>query len=183
MLRKACLIAVVAALAVPGFGATINADAYDLRLDVASGLDTDAYQFPPVSASLGYFPANNVEVGALLGMRKADWDSYWITGSVWELGLFAEYHYDVDFNFHPLVGLRVSMLDGEKDSDTVYQGLLYAGGKVFLTESVALVINGGVAFASEDMYNVDTTGLPDLTTTQSGDSVGVIFDVGLRYFF
>lgn len=183
MFRKACLIAVVTALAVPGFGATINADAYDLRLDIASGTDTKAYDFPPVSASLGYFVADNVEMGALLGMRKSAWDSYWITGTVWELGVFAERHFDVTFNFHPLLGARLSMLDGEKDSDSVYQALVYAGGKVFLSQNVALVINAGVAFATEDIFNVETTGLPDLTTTQSGDSVGMIVDAGLRYFF
>ncbi len=183
MLRKACLIAVVSALALPGFGAVIQADAYDLRLDIQSGTDTDAYDFPPVTASLGYFAADNIEVGGLLGLRKAAWDSYWVTGSVWELGVFAEYHYDVDFSIHPLLGVRLSMLDGEKNSDTAYQAIVYVGGKLFLNESVALAANLGVAFATEDIYNVDTTGLPDMTTSQSGDSVGVILDVGLRYFF
>jgi hypothetical protein len=183
MLRKACLIAVVTALAIPGFGAVIQANAYDLRLDVESGPDTDAYDFPPVSASLGIFAADNVEVGGLLGMRRAAWDSYWVTGSVWELGLFAERHFDVDFNFHPLLGVRLSMLDGEKESDTVYQALVYAGAKVFISESVALAVNAGVAFASEDMYDVETISLPNDLTDQSGDSVSAIVDVGLRYFF
>lgn len=183
MLRKACLAALLAALAVPGYSAVIQADAYDLRLDVGSGLDTDAYEFPPISASIGYFPVNNLEIGPLIGLHNADWNSYWVTGNIWELGLFAEKHMDVDFNFHPLLGVRLSLLDGEKDRDTVYQATVYAGGKMFLNENIALVVNGGVAFATEDIFNVDTTLQQDLTTTQTGDSVGVILDVGIRYFF
>jgi hypothetical protein len=183
MLRKACLAALVAALAVPGYAAVIQTDAYDLRLDVASGLDTESYEFPPLSAGLGYFPADNFEVGGLVGIRKADWDSYWVTGSVWELGVFAEKHLDVEFNFHPLMGVRLSLLDGEEDSDTAYQAYVYAGGKVFVTENMALVFNAGVGFATEDIYDVETTRERDLSVSQDGDSVGALFDVGFRYFF
>jgi hypothetical protein len=183
MLRKACLAALLAALALPGYGAKIQADAYDLRLDIATGLDTDAYEFPPVSASLGYFPMNNVEFGGLIGLRKAEWDSYWVTGSVWELGLFAEKHFDVDLKFHPLLGLRLSLLDGEEDSDTAYQAYAYAGGKYFLNEFTAIVVNGGVTFASEDIYDVDTVSQLDGSVRQDGDSVGLLVDVGIRYYF
>ena len=184
MSRKACLVALVATLAIPSFGANIRSDVYDLRLDMQTGTDPEAYSYPPISASLGYFPAENVELGGLIGLRNADWDSFWVTGNIWELGLFSEYHFDVDFNFHPLLGARLSMLDGEKDSDTVYQLFLYGGGKVFLNENVALVLNAGVAFATEDMYNVDTTLNSDkVTTTQSGDSMDLLLDLGVRYFF
>lgn len=184
MLRKSCLIAVAAvALALPGYGAIIQTDAYDLRFDAETDFDANAYEFPPCSASIGYFPMDNFEIGGLIGLRKADWDSFWVTGSVWELGLFAEKHYDVDFNFHPLLGLRLSLLDGEDNSDTAYQAYVYAGGKIFMTENAAIVINAGVTAATEDLYNVDTTLNQDLTTTQSGDSVGMLVDVGLRYYF
>ena len=183
MLRKASLIAVDAALAIPGYGAVIRSEAYDLRLDMQSGVDADAYAFPPASVSLGYFPADNFEVGGLMGLRNANWDSFWVTGNVWELGIFAEYHFDVNFNFHPLVGVRGSLLDGEKDSDTVYQAFIYGGGKVFLSENVAIVIDAGVAFAGDKIYNVDTKLNQDLTKSQSGDSVGFLADVGIRYFF
>jgi hypothetical protein len=186
MLRKSCLIALAtAALALPGYGATISADAYNLRFDMETDFDSDAYEFPPCNASIGYFPVDNFEVGGLIGLRKADWNSYWVTGSVWELGLFAEKHFDLkqDFNFHPLLGLRASLLDGEEDSDTAYQAFLYAGGKIFMTQNAAIVINAGVTAATEDIYNVDTTLNQDLTTTQSGDAVGLLVDVGLRYYF
>jgi hypothetical protein len=183
MLRKACLAALLAALAATGYGATINPDVYDLRLDVQSSLESDAYEFPPLSGSIGYFPIENFEVGGLIGLRNSQWDSYWVTGNVLELGVFAENHLEVDFKVHPLFGLRLSLLDGEENSDTAYQAYLYAGGKVFLTPKTALVLNGGVAFATEDIYNVKTTRQPDLSTTQTGDSVGAIVDLGLRYFF
>jgi hypothetical protein len=183
MLRKACLAALLAALALPGYGATIRADAYDLRLDIQTGLDVDAYQFPPVAGSIGYFPVDNFEVGGLIGLRKADWDSFWVTGSVWELGVFAEKHFDVKINFHPLAGVRLSVLDGEENSDTAYQAFVYGGGKIFLNEFTALVINGGVTFADEDIYDVDTTRVTDTSVAQDGDSVGLLLDVGLRYYF
>ncbi len=183
MSRQACLFILAATLALPGYGATIRADAYDLRFDLQTGVDPDAYSYPPVSAGLGYFIADNVEIGGLLGIRSADWDSFWITGNVWELGLFGEIHFDVDLNFHPLAGIRLSMLDGEKDSDTAYQLFLYGGGKLFLSENVALAIQAGVAVSDEEIYDVDTHLRPNGTTTQKGDSIGLLLDLGIRYFF
>ena len=183
MLRKVCLIALAAALAVPAFGAVIRSDAYALRLDLETGTDPDAYAYPPVSVSLGYFPADNIEVGGVLGIRNADWNSYWITGNVWELGLFGELHFDVDYRFHPLVGARLSMLDGEKDSDTVYQLFIYGGGKYFLSENMALALSAGLAFATESIYNADTETKANKKTSQSGDAIGLLLNLGLRYYF
>ncbi len=183
MLRKVCLIALATALAIPAFGAVIRADAYDLRLDLQTETDPDAYAFPPISASLGYFAADNVEVGGLIGIRNADWDCFWKNGNVWELALFGEYHFDVDFNFHPLVGARLSMLDGEEESDTAYQLFLYGGGKIFLNENVALVLNAGMAFANEDIFDVKRTNVAKDKSTTRGDATALLLDIGLRYFF
>jgi len=183
MLRKVCLLALAATLATPAFGAVIRADAYALRLDLQTGVDPDAYAYPPVSASLGYFLADNIEVGGLVGIRNADWNSYWITGNVWELGLFGELHFDVDYSLHPLIGARLSMLDGEKDDDTVYQLFLYGGVKYFLSEYMALAFQAGLAFATESIYNVDTELKPNKTTRQSGDSIGLLMNLGIRYYF
>ncbi len=163
--------------------AVIRAGACNVRADLGLETPIGDYDVPPVTFGLGYFPRDNVEAGLLLGYRKLGWDSYWRNSGVWELGLFSEYHLDVNFPFHPLAGARLSVLDGDESSDTVGQLMLYGGAKYFLSEYVALAFHAGLALATEKIFDVTTHMRPDGIPYGEGDSFGFFFSLGLRFYY
>jgi len=171
-------------LAATSPAAVIRPGVFDARADLGMEVPVGDYDVPPVSLGLGYFPAPNLEAGVLLGYRKMGWDSYWRNSGVWELGLFGEYHLDVNFPLHPHAGVRISLLDGDESSDTVGQLLIYSGVKYFLSEYVALAANIGVALATDSIFDVTTKTISETEVrSEGGDSVGLFLSVGIRYYY
>ena len=181
-MKKLVLGALLLGLGTTVFGATLQKGLNEAKLEASTDFRQDAYDFVPLQGTFGYFIADNLEVGGLLGFRKAAWKSYWVTGSVWTLGAFGEYHFDVDFPVHPYVGASIAMLDGEKGNDTVAQATASGGVKLFLSESFAVSAAATLNWSDKEIYNVDVdyvNGKAD----RSGDQVGVTFELGLRYYF
>lgn len=185
MLRKTVCFGVCALLAAATFGAPLTAGLHEGRIEIPADADANVYDFPPVSGSIGYFPVDNLEIGAIMGFRKSNKESYWVNGSVWELGVFGEYHMDVDFFLQPYVGARAVQLDGEEDDDNVNEMAAYVGVKAFLTEQVAVSVAVAQQWADEELYDISITGrnAETDTLTQKGDKTATVIRVGLRCYF
>ncbi len=126
-----------------------------------------------ILAGYGYFPMDNIEVGAVASFRKTEWDSAWGINSIWGIGGFGEYNIETGGAWLPFAGMRLMVLDGNDSNDTAINATVMLGVKLMMTRSAALSIGAYYDIASKKIYIID--GKPD-DTNLTGKA-------GFRVFF
>ncbi len=126
-----------------------------------------------ILAGYGYFIADNLEIGLIASFRKTEWDSEWGINSIWGFGVFSEYNFETGGPLLPYVGARLTILDGNDNSDTAINATAMAGLKLMLTQSAALAIGAFYDIASEDIYVID----------RKPDNQNITAKAGFRVFF
>lgn len=172
-MKKLAIAAMVVMSAVASYAADLLPQGmHEFRVDGCYDfVSADNLQIHPITGQMGYFPWDNVEMGMYVSYRKADWNSYFGPGSVWGLGGFAQYNITWGTPVVPFIGVRVGLLDGEQNSDTVFNIGGGPGVRLFLTETVSLYLAGEIDWASEDIYDFDRVG-----SKTDGDDMDVLGD-------
>ena len=143
----------------------------ELRLN--GGVDFDGPGGTDMALKLGYgyFMADYMEVGGLLGFTDNDYISTLSAGG------FLEYNFETESAFIPYVGSQIELMQADiegGDSEIALTLGLYAGGKYFVNNNLA--INGRFIFlaATEDAY---------LDDKLKGSSTDTQFELGLNFYF
>ena len=103
-----------------------------------------------IQLAYGQFVADGLELALVAGLR--DNDAYMST----ELGLRAEYNFDLGSAFVPFLSAGVAWADVESDAsdiDTDAAVFSLGGGvKYFINDNVALAVNGSYLWATDDIF-------------------------------
>ena len=121
------------------------------ELIVTGGWDPDGAAGTELDLTVGYgvFVRDLIEVGSLLSYASND------TTTLWGLGGFAEYHFDMATMTVPYVGLRVAYID--YDVDTTFEYGPRVGVKHFIADNVAIDVALQYTMAGEKVFNNDGT--------------------------
>ena len=121
----------------------------------------------------GQFVADRLEVALVAGLR--DNDAYMST----ELGVRAEYNFDLGSAFVPFLSAGVVWADVESDAsdiDTDAAVFSLGGGvKYFIRDNVALAVNGSYLLATDDIFVDSEDG------KVNDDEFSILFSV--RFYF
>ena len=154
-----------------------NLDEGTKALDLSGSLDTDHpldYQWT-LQGGYGVFLSDGFLVGILAGVQDND------LITTYEIGARTEYNFVGDSQWVPYVGAAVlwaaAEVDGDGDSDSDLDGVLgrvTVGVKYFLSNDVAIALDGAYDMASEDIF-----------TNQDGESEDSNFQIllGMRFYF
>lgn len=143
----------------------------ELRLQGEMDFDGPGGTELGIEAGYGYFIADYLEIGGVIGIFDSDLvSSYGIAG-------FAEYNFELaSEGIVPFAGGEIGFssadYDALKSASAVTFGA-YAGTKFFVTESLAIAPRLKLEIATDDIY-AEKNKLSDF-------NAGI--DVGLRYFF
>jgi len=149
-MRKYFVVVIVAALAT-FVHAQPSIQEGTRELSLSGGWDPDTAAGATIALDVGYgvFVRDLIEVGSLLSYASDD------NTTLWGLGGFAEYHFDMATMTVPYVGFRLAYVD--YDVDTTFQYGPRAGVKHFIADNVAIDIALQYTMAGEDIFNNDGT--------------------------
>ncbi len=153
-------------------GAAIALGTSELRLNGGIDFKSPAGTDIAIQVGYGYFIADYLAVGGLAGF----YDNDLISG--FEIGGFTEYNIETETNFIPYGGLQLRYvyseinLGGARDTSALALGI-YAGGKLFITDNLALNARLLFDFATDDVY------VNKAKTTNTDTAL----QLGLSYFF
>ncbi|MCE9615743.1 MAG: outer membrane beta-barrel protein [Lentisphaerae bacterium] len=163
--------AMVVACSLSAVAANLDQGTKELRLDGDIDFDTAAGDSIQLDMGLGYFVADNLEVGGVAGLADDDRLTLWRLGAFGELNLPVE-----DLPVVPFVGAGLAWAYADPDrgdsEDALVLGLA-GGAKYFVTEDLAIALQLNYQFASEDIFD-EEDGLSDTNWD---------FTLGLRYYF
>ncbi len=173
MKKIAALIAAVA-LASQAHATSIALGTQELQLN--GGIDFDSVSGTAISLDVGYgyFIADYLEVGGLLGFSDDDFVTSISAGG------FVEYNIETETTAVPFIGSSLRIVDVDLDTGLVEEGEtagalgLYAGVKFFVTEDMAVSVRALAETATEDIYVEDDGQV---------ENVDFRIDFGLRYFY
>ena len=151
--------------------------------EVQAGVNWDvAYdgndKYVPVSAGLGYYVTDQIQVGALLSFTKKDEDSFWGVSDVWGLGAFCEYNFSGSDSILPYVGAAAHAYDG--GGDVVWVGEAFGGMKYFFMPTVAVFGQINLSAASDEIYDFQRDWLVADKIDGKGENIGLGVSAGLR---
>lgn len=179
-MKKFLLFASVLCMAAASFGAALPHGNHEFRVDVSTDFENDdGYDTVPVWGGIGFFFADNLELGLYVNFRKTDWGSYFGSGSAWGYGGFAEYSFPMDSAVRPFLCARIGILDGEQEDDTVTNIGGGAGVRFFLTERVSVSATLELDWVSDDAFDFDRLNEED----GDGGNTDITGRIGVRYFF
>lgn len=133
--------------------------------------DTPADTLITLDLSYGYFVQDNIEAGMSAYFRNDD--NY----TLWSVGLFGEYNFDIGTGMMPFMGLDLSLAHAEggipeRESDAVILGAR-GGAKYFVTEFLALSAQLVLEAATDDIF----------LTEEGLESTDARIELGLRVYF
>ncbi len=134
-------------VAATGFGAMVEKDMMGLRLQGSMDFDNPEGDVETdVSIGLGYFIADDIELGGLIGFENSGSDVGF------GLGAYSEMLFDLNYLAAPFVGAATQLRFGDFYAHDHVLFEINGGIKVFLTEYVA--VSGMLFFdlATADVY-------------------------------
>jgi len=169
-MKKSGLCLLLALLSGAAAAASLPLGTQELRLEGTLDPSTGAGDEIDLSASYGYFFADNVQGGGRISLLDNDLVS--LVG----VGAYAEYNFDTGTEVMPFlegfVGFAsVDIEDGKNETSGIFEGR--AGAKFFLTEHLAVAGAGVFAYASEKIYQDDN----------ALDDTDAFLEFSLRYYF
>lgn len=168
-IQKLCIMAASLALGLAATAASLKQDTQEFRVDGHFDPETSSGGEFEVGLTYGYVLQDNLEVGGRLNFSDND------DVSLFSLGGFAEYNFELESDVLPFVGVELSYISGdtgiENNSAAAISG--YAGARYFLTDNVAIGAQLRLSAASDDVYASDNGGA-------EGTDVTVLF--GMSYF-
>lgn len=168
MFKKLALVCTIALVASFAFSQTLEMGTRELILNGNMDFDDAAGNANwIINAGLGYFVADNVEVGPLV-LVGYDGDDMG-----YGLGALAEYNIDLEMALVPFVAVRGKYMFGDAFEDNHVRGEGALGAKVFLSDAVAVSAEVFYYLASEDVF-VNNGKLED-------NDAGI--NLGVRCFF
>ena len=164
---RICLVFVLIAFALAPVSSAVTIKAGMQELILQGSLDFENYKNQlelDAFGGLGYYIADNLELGGFLAYRDVRFDS------LWGIGVLGEYGIDLDPIFVPFFGARIGYYDGDEFDDEYFLLTLSAGIKYFLAQNVAAAASFEYSAATRDnAYQVD------------GDFPGQKVEEGARY--
>lgn len=188
MKRVPAILIVLAAATAACLGADLKQSQMEAYTGIEYGFQDEGQRFPPILVGVGYFVADKWSVGLYTSGTKTGWDSYWgVSDAVVGAGLFTEYNFSWGSAFVPYTALRLGLLDGNKNDDTVFHGAVGAGLKLFVFESWAVAAELNLNYSNEEIYGFDRDKEGGVRANDVGEGDGNQFavrgNVTLRYFF
>ncbi|MFC1497237.1 outer membrane beta-barrel protein [Verrucomicrobiota bacterium] len=179
-MKRLLIVCLISCLALSVFGAPMQEGLYEIRTEASYDIsDVDSDDFLTGIGGLGYYCCNTLQVGGLITLGKTPNDSYWEPNDVWGLGAFAEYSFNLSESAAPFAGASVIFLSADnleerEDKATVRTFSIFAGMKLYLTDTVA--ISGQLAshWADEEIYDYDKL-------DEEGKKTDLSISVGLRF--
>lgn len=165
------ILVIVSAAIMPGIlhAQLIYAGAQEIRL--AGGVDFDSAAGDQINLDVGYgfFFVDYIETALQIIWQDND------ISSVWGLGGFVDYNYDLGTPLVPYVGGGLSFLnyDSGAESGSTIAARLELGLKAFVTDNMAITSAFQFDVAGDDIY-VEDDGF---------DNMDMRLLFGLRYFF
>ena len=154
---------------------------WEARLEMQ--VNFDANENPPAAllAGLGYYPADNLQLGLYTLLRNSDRDLPTRMRRLYGLGGYAEYHFQTDSRVTPYAGLRAGMLKPTGPTFSTEPHLAgQIGLRIPLSPQLALSLSGTAQWTGNDFFNYSRS--RDRTTYKASDA-DLTLDVGLRLSF
>lgn len=147
MFKKLALVCTIALVASFAFSQTLEMGTRELILNGNMDFDDEAGNANwSIDAALGYFVADNVEVGPMV---RVEYDG---DDMGYGLGALAEYNIDLEMALVPFVAVRGHYMFGDAFEDNYVLGEGALGAKVFLSDAVAVSAEVFYYLASEDVF-------------------------------
>jgi hypothetical protein len=178
-MKRLGMVAFVALVACSAFGQGMPAGTHEFRVDVGSDIQANDNTEPYVFGGVGFFFADDLDLGLYISWRKTRWESYWGPDSAWGLGVFGEYDFPIDSPLVPFICARAGMLDGGEENDNALNIAGGGGLRLFVTEILSITLTAEIDWASEDVFNFER----DPDGKGSGDNVDGTVRLGARLFF